>query len=196
MYLKNVQRYEGLSFEEYRKLPFYSNSYLKNAKYGVQQEIQITDNIDVGRLVDEILTSPENANISNKNYSIAKNISNEIKKQFGEILPKLKTQVSYTGILCYGGWELPIKGRPDYELKDYFVLDLKVTNSKNFKSVIDYLGYKNQLWLYRRFVNAKQSLLLYHSRPLKLTEIISIDVSQEINEFWYDSILNYGTYKN
>lgn len=120
IHCKDITRIPNLSFDSYKLLPQYNYSFLKNEKSGYTSQITATPKMILGILVDGILCDGE-VDIANKLYPAAKHIAGVLKSEFGWLLDSVEKQMSYTGtmILRKNGIEfgLPIKGRPDFELK-------------------------------------------------------------------------------
>lgn len=189
---KDIVRYDNQGFDDYLKLEGYSHSFLKRNINGVQEAITITENIRIGSLVDKILTEPESADMTDELYPYCKIIAFELKKFFGRSLTVLQSQVSYTATCEYGGFELRVKGRLDFLLEAIAVIDIKVTKSKQIDQLIEFMGYKNQLWHYCKMANVTKAYLVIYSIPLKQVIIKSVDVSESVNNFWANKIIDFG----
>lgn len=195
LHYTNIQRIDNMPFEDYLNLPGYSHSFLKRERNGVAESLTMTDNIMIGSLVDAILTDPAKADMSHVLYGIARQISAEIKLKFGHIIKHFKKQVSYTGNICFGDFVMPVKGRLDFLLEGIAVVDLKITKSKDIDGLIEFMGYKNQMWHYCRFPGITKSYLIIYSIPLKQTFIKYIDCSNPFNQFWADKVVMFGKAK-
>lgn len=191
----NVSISKGIDFNDYLQYTGYSHSFLKGEQFGISKEVPMTEKIRVGKLVDGILTEPETVDMLDSLYPMAKDIAFKIKSQFGELIKRFESQISFTADVEYNGFKMPTKGRMDYLLKDIAVIDLKVTFAKDIKALIDFMRYDNQLWHYCKAMNVTQAYLLIYSVPLKKTQLIKIDVSQSVNEFWADKCLKFGVVK-
>jgi hypothetical protein len=185
---KDIQRLEGLSFEDYLKLPFYSNSYLKAEVGGVTPEFIPTSKVNKGKLLDamicnEIIKSFEHFNEIKWLYF-------HLQKTYGW-LKIAKTQVSYTGTFCYENFEMPFKGRLDLELPNA-VIDLKYTEEKrsNFRNLIEHMGYINQVWAYAKISNKPKAYILMVNKKCE-SELIEIPLSER-NYFYEEKILKFG----
>lgn len=189
---KNIKRFDNLSFEDYMKLPGYSYSFLRSERNGIAPDIEVTNKMRLGSLVDGILTSPETVNMSDDLYSNAKTIASEIKLAFGSCLIFFKTQVSYTGEAQFKDYKIITKGRLDFLLEKHALIDLKITESKGIKALVDYMSYRNQIWHYCKLSNVKKAYLIIHSIPLKKSQIIEVSIS-DYNDFWASKILKFGT---
>lgn len=190
----DINKYDNISFEEYLKLgkDYYSHSFLKRERNGIVEPLKITDNIRIGSLVDSIITEPEKADIRSDLYPFAKDISDKIKSEFGSLISYFKKQLSYTGIATYESFNMPVIGRLDFLLEKQAVIDLKVTKSKNIPELINFMGYKNQLWHYAKLSGVNKAYLLVYSIPNKRTECHFVSVCSDYNEFWADKIINFG----
>ena len=173
-------------------MPGYSQSFLKSERNGISPEIEITNNIRLGKLVDGILTEPATVNMSDELYPAAKEVVYHIKKFFGFALPYFKTQVSFTADANFNGFTLKTKSRLDFLLEKQMVLDLKVTMSKDFKGIIDWMGYNNQVWHYSKSAGVPKGFLLMHSVPLKKTELFAVPGIGSSNQFWENKIIKFG----
>lgn len=159
---------------------------------GMVDEIVITDNIRIGKLVDGILMDPTTVDMNDSLYSIARNIAVDIKKSFGSIIPDFKAQVSYTGHVTHAGLTMETKGRLDWELPKHAVIDLKITKMRDIPALIEFMGYNNQTWHYGHLSQVKDAFLMIHSIPLKRNFFIPSDVSMSNNEFWAEKTLMFG----
>lgn len=193
----SVQRIINLDFNSYLLLPQYSHSYLKNEKHGFNQHQTTTLKMELGSLVDSILTGG-NVNMAHKLYPIAKKISLRLKGELGWAFEKLHKQVSYTGNMQYNTgkaiFELPVKGRPDFELPGQLIVDLKVTNEPKEKvdATIKYFGYPNQQFGYGKLSGVNSALLLiYTTKTNEVLPMRHIPIG-ETNRFWEEKILKFG----
>ncbi len=184
------------NFSAYLSLPGYSHSYLKSQKGGVTPSFNVTDKVMIGKIVDQILTNSGQVDFAHPQYKKASIIAAFLKQHFAAILPQLKTQVAFTGRAEFSGLSMPIKGILDYLLPKFAVIDLKITAEKNVDKLIEFMGYKNQLWNYARLAGVKFAFILIYSThkdnqkyPCRL---IKIDVSEPCNPFWKNAILDFG----
>src|SRR4051812_4975343 len=191
----NIKKYERLDWIEYLRLAAFSHSFLKQERSGIVADLNITENIRIGKLVDAILTDPAHADITDPLYPVAREIAYYIEKQFGKLIKHFESQVSYSALMQYNGFTMITKGRLDWLLKDIAVIDLKITKSRNIRSVIEYMGYKNQVYHYARLAEVPKGYLMVHSIPLRKTELIKIDCSGNENQFWAEKIIHFGTTK-
>lgn len=192
LHYSNIVRYEGLSFEDYLKLPGYSHSFLKREYMGMVDEIVITDNIRIGKMVDGILMDPEAVDMNDQLYPIARKIAVDIKNTFGAIIPQFKAQVSFTANIEHAGFSMETKGRLDWELPKHAVIDLKVTKMRDIPALIKFMGYDNQTWHYGHLSEVKDAYLMIHSIPLKRNFFIPSDVSMSTNDFWAEKTMLFG----
>ena len=181
-----------MPFQEYLKLEGYSHSFLKYQKNGVAESKEATVNMQIGTMVDQILTEPAKVDMSHELYKEAKQIAHSLTSTYGEMINAFKKQVSYTGVFHYAGFQLPVKGRLDFLIPKHAVVDLKVTWSKDVLALIEYMGYKNQLFAYCKMAGVKKGYIMIHSAPLNKTTIVDIAIP-DTNEFWQEQILNFGT---
>jgi hypothetical protein len=192
----NCQEIDCTDFSAYLSLPGYSHSFLKSQKGGVTPSFNVTDKIMVGKIVDQILTNSGKVDFAHPQYKKASIIAQFLKQHFESILPQLKTQVAFTGRVEFAGLFMTVKGILDYLLPKFAVIDLKITAEKNVDKLIEFMGYKNQLWNYARLAGVKFAYILIYSThkdnqkyPCRL---IKIDVSQPVNDFWKNAILDFG----
>lgn len=186
----NVQRFENMDFESYKLLPQHNFSFLKRQRAGIATEIKRTDKIVLGTLVDSILTGGQ-IDMLDKLYPAAKEIAAYLKANFGSILPYLAKQVSFTGEFRYNGFVLPVKGRPDFELKKRLIIDLKVSHSKDTEATSKFLGYPDQQYGYAKLAGVSESYILTYIKPLKKAEMKIVALNDQ-NSFWIDKILMHG----
>lgn len=189
--IHSIQQHLNLPFDQYLKLPGYSTSFLKREVNGVTPDFVKTDKMFRGSLVDAILTSPSEVDMSSKLYPVARDISNTIRGQFGDMFKQMLPQVSYTGTASYGGFSMLVKGRLDFELPKLAVIDLKITETKNIKALIKHMGYDNQMFLYCKFIGVTKAYLIFYCVPLKKCIIEYIDCSQP-NNWWQERIIKFG----
>lgn len=191
--VSNVQRLMGLPFATYRMLPQKSFSFLKRERNGVALEIAQTPKMELGTLVDAILTNCP-VDMASKLYPAAKAIAHFLRQhpQLGPTLKHMAKQVSYTGLFTHRGISLEVKGRPDFELKPYFINDLKICSANDYMNVIKFMRYEDQLFGYARLAGVKQAYLTVYCVPKKSVHIINVPVS-ESNLFWEDKILTHGS---
>ena len=189
---RNIIRYDDISFREYLNLNGRSHSSLKNNINGVKEAITITENIRIGSLVDGILTDKKAVDYSDELYPYAKSLAFEIKNFFGDHICVLKSQVSYTGEISCSEFSMTVKGRLDFLLEDIATLDIKITKSKAIDTLIEYMGYENQLWHYSKLAKTPKAYLIIYSIPLKKVIVKSVDVSSNTNFFWENKIIDFG----
>lgn len=187
----NIQRYTGMDFETYKLLPQYNFSYLKQERAGIARQIQVTDKIVLGSLVDAILTGGR-VNMLDKMYPHAKKIAAYLLEKFGHIIPHLNAQVSFTGELHYKGFVLPVKGRPDFELIKTLIIDLKVTHAKDVDAVNNFMRYADQQFVYAKLAQVTEAYLLSYSVPMQKAVIKPV-VLDNNNPFWIEKIIKFGT---
>lgn len=189
-----VQRITTLDFQNYLLLPQYSHSYLKNERNGFNQHKGVNAKMQLGSLVDAIRTGGE-VNMADKLYPAAKDIAARLHAEFGWALDRLHKQVSYTGIMRYDAgkamFELPVKGRPDFEEPKTFIIDLKVTDEVDIDAVIRYLGYPNQQFGYGKLSGCPVAFLLFYRKKKKDTVLRKIPIG-DTNLFWQEKIIKFG----
>lgn len=190
--VSNITRHDGLSFENYLKLPGYSFSFLSREQAGIASDVEKTDAMELGKLVDGILTSPEEVSPKHPMYSDAKEIARYIKTQYGKHLALFETQVSYTATFHYDVFSLQVRGRLDYLLPGLITLDLKVTSSTNVPALISHMGYENQVWGYAKMAGTPDGLILAYLRRRKICEVHRVPIGEH-NDFWADKIMRFGT---
>lgn len=192
----SVQRIYNLDFSSYLLLPQYSHSYLKSEKNGHASFKAATPKMQIGSIVDAMLTGGY-ADMNSELYPDAKKIAVVIERDFGWAISKIDKQVSMTGImrLTLGGatFELQIKGRPDYECRTMFIMDLKVTAERLSKidSNISFMGYPNQQFGYAKQADVKKSYLLIYSRKDKEAIVKPIAIG-DTNKWWEEKIIKFG----
>jgi hypothetical protein len=193
---KDCQEVDCSNFSAYLSLPGYSHSYLKSQKGGVTPSFNVTDKVMIGKIVDQILTNSGQVDFAHPQYKKAMVIAAFLKQHFASILPQLKTQIAFTGVAQYQFFNMPIKGILDYLLPKFAVIDLKVTAEKNVDKLIEFMGYKNQLWNYARLAGVKFAFILIYSTHKDNQKfpcrVIKIDVSEPCNTFWKNAILDFG----
>lgn len=190
----NIKRFDNIPFEEYLKFDGYSHSFLKREHNGIVEPLTITDNITIGKLVDGILTDPSSVDMSSHLYGVAKLIAHEVYKTFGSLIKNFESQISFTADVECNGFIMPTTGRLDWGLKNHAVIDLKCTKSKvaQIPALIEYMGYKNQLWHYCKMYGVDRAYLMFHSIPEKKTIIQFVDCSMNTNDFWSNKIELFG----
>jgi hypothetical protein len=185
------QRFTSLDFNEYRSFSQYSFSFLKSEAFGLSKNVEVTDKIILGSLVDGIISN-ERVDMTHRLYPAAKAIAAYLRANFSGILPYMHSQISYSGIFHYHGFCLPAKGRLDMEIPKRIVVDLKITDSKNIPELIKFMKYDDQLFGYAKLGQHTEAYILAYSKPLKKAHIYSIPVSDH-NEFWAEKILKFGS---
>lgn len=193
----DIVRYDNLPAKNYFQLRGKSHSYLKRENNGVLPEFVETPKIIIGKLVDAILTDPDNVDTSNQHYPIARDIAIHIKNTFGDLIKRFKPQISYTATLNYNGLKMPSQGRLDWELPRHAVLDLKITEATSLDALVKFMGYDNQGWHYCKMANVTKFYIIAYSTKLgKCFPPFFIDCSSNYNEFWAKGVLKFGTVEN
>lgn len=171
MTLQFINRYLqfNLDFEKYLEIDRLSNSTIK----GMGKEFKMTEKIQFGKEVDEILTNPTYVSQNNG----AKIVASTIMENFGHVIDMCQAQVSAfaTARIEIGGgvvMDLDLKTRPDFVLmgsdnEPRVSIDLKVSAEKvvNFRNVLEFMGWDIQCYLHRMLTGAQKSYLLIYSRP-------------------------------
>ncbi len=185
-----IQRYTG---NDYYNIPGFSHSFLKHERGGISENMAITDNMKVGSMVDAILTEPALVSMSSEIYPYCRDIASKIRHNFNDIIIRCEKQVAFTAEMQYNEFKMPTKGKLDYLLPHEFILDLKITKSKDIQSLIKYMGYENQIWHYAKLAEVTKAYIMIYSIPLKKTEILPYDCTSNNNPFWENKILKFGT---
>lgn len=197
----NIQRIENLPFEKYLALSndgerAYSHSFLKSEQSGVSPLFVASQKVKLGKMVDEILMSPETVNPALPEFSEGRKIASAIKARFGKLIDNFVPQVSYTGQLSHKGLVMNICGRLDWELPKHSVIDLKVTDAKTdkeFAKIIEYMGYSNQMFNYRGLAGVENSFLIPYSTKAKAClSVVKIEWSQASKDFWKNAVIKFG----
>lgn len=187
----NIRRYDNVPFSEYLKVKGYSHSFLKREVQGVAPYFQMTGKVELGNLVDAILTQPEKVDIYSPQLKRAEQISDLIKYYFGDCIEQFEPQVSIAADMDYNGFTMPFKVRLDWGLKNIAVIDLKVTAESNFKAIIDHMAYDNQLFGQAGAYEVRQSYLLMYSTKTNKCDLIQRPLNT--GEFWKEKIMKFGT---
>lgn len=199
----NIVRHDNLEFEQYLKLPGYSHSFLKSNVQGVKKYFDVTDNVRVGSMVDNILTDPARVDMSDPLYPACKELAHTIQQQFGDVIAICEKQISYTATMNMQTLSMPVTGRLDFLLPGVAVIDLKVTFAKDVDALIEFMGYQNQLWHYCRLAKVQKAYLLIcqvtkkvDAKGMTITKhkvfVKGIDVSNEENGFWISKMIDFG----
>lgn len=189
----NIKKHINLGWEDYCSLPGYSHSFLKNEQCGLRKQVELTDNMRLGSLVDAIITGGE-VDMASHLYPAARDIASKITGVFGDLIARFEKQVSYTAEIEYKGFRMPVMGRLDFLLPGMATIDLKITKSKSIEPLITLFGYDNQLWHYAKMARTPRGYLMVYSVPLKRTFIFARPIDTSVNEFWAEKILKFGTY--
>lgn len=194
--MTNVSILPNVPFESYIKWTgWYSHSWLKKEAGGIAEGVRETNNIRVGATVDAILTEPDKVDMRSLEYTEAKRIADLISKEFS--LKGFDKQLSFSAELEHEGFVLPVKGRLDYAIQGSTVADLKVTwqPSKRLTSLIDFMGYDNQLWLYAKAIEANKAYIIFHCVKEKKTVIHNVNIPEK-KDFWEEKIFKFGNVRN
>lgn len=193
MEVHSVEIQEGLSFDEYQKNKGYSHSWLKREFNGVCPAFQGSKKVEFGSLVDDLLTDPANADLDNPDYFAAVEVATAITNFVGEsALASFKAQLSFTGILEWRRLQMPVRGRLDL-FGMGIVFDFKITDEPEHKidDLIEFMGYKNQGFLYSKAMKADKFVLIFYSRKSKKV-ILKPFMIEEHNKFFEDKLLKFG----
>lgn len=194
----NRQSFDDIAFAEYLKKPGYSQSFLKREINGVAPGVEVTDNMRLGSMVDQILTEPHKVDMTNDMYIPASEIAKLLKSQYGNYIDYFSKQKNFIADIEYLEHVMTSKGRLDFLLPRIAVTDLKVTASslKDVPTLVRYMGYDNQLWHYSRLSQVDNAYLMVYSRKDKKANIFKIPVDNPVNEFWAEKILKFGSLKH
>lgn len=184
----NIKRFDNLPFNEYLKTEGYSYSFLKREQFGSISEFKPTAKVELGKLVDAILTQPDEIDIYSPQLKTAEKIANALATNFP--IQHFESQVSLSCDMEYAGLKMPFRGRLDWGLKDIAVIDLKVTAEKNLRSVINHMGYDNQLFGYCGAYGVKLGYILIYSSTTDKYDLIQMPLNGE--QFWKEKIMKYG----
>lgn len=199
----NIQRFEGMPFEDYLTLSsieqdkFYSHSFLKSEESGTSPLFIPSNKVKLGKMVDSILMDkPEEVDVTLPEFQTGKKIASAIKAKFGDMIKNFVPQVSYAGQLSYKGLVMNVCGRLDWELPKLAVIDLKVTDAKTdkeFAKIIEFMKYGNQLFNYRGLAGVRQSFLLPYSTTAKTClSVVKMEYSPTAEEFWKSCVIKFG----
>lgn len=188
-----IQKHEELGWDSYLSLPGYSYSFFKNERHGLARHVETTEAMARGTMVDNILTGGR-VDMASPLYIPARDIASKITGTFGSLITRFEKQISYSALCEYKGFKVRMRGRLDFLLTQRAVIDLKVTGVKDVGSVIDFFGYKNQVWHYARMAQVPKAYLMIYSVPKRKTEIIEVDVRSNMNEFFAEKIIKFGTH--
>lgn len=188
----NIKRFDNVSFSEYLNVPGYSHSFLKREIQGVSPVFNRTPKVELGSLVDAILTQPDQLDIYSPQLKRAEKIADLINYYFGSSIKHFENQVSIAADMQYNGFTMPFKVRLDWGLKDIAVIDLKVTAESNFKAIIDHMAYDNQLFGQAGAYGVKMTYLLMYSTKTDKCDLIQRPLNS--GEFWKEKIMKFGTF--
>lgn len=181
-----------ISDAEYFATKAVSYSFAKANSTGIEKQFTITDKMRLGSLVDGLLTG--GLVVNEEHYHLletAKRIASLIKLK-APYLADCEKQVSFFADINYGELTMPTKGKLDYLLHGYSVIDLKITSESNINGLIEHFGYQNQLWHYAKLAQVNKAYIAIYSTKTKCFEIKGIDVSGDENEFWRQAIIIHG----
>lgn len=187
--------HENLPVEDYFKLPGFSHSFVKYQQNGVVPYKELTDKMRLGSMVDRILTEPDLIYYHDPLFQRARNIAIELQENYKSVFGSFKSQQSYSGTMCYQDFKLNVCGRVDWKLPVYAVIDLKCTSAKTdkeFRTLIEFMGYKNQLFNYAGLAQVPKAYILPYSTAMnRCLSIVEVPVGGN-NIFWQDAIFKFG----
>jgi hypothetical protein len=182
----------NIPFDEYLKIDAKSNSFLKSQVGGISPNFTPTEKVLKGKMLDAMLTDevPENFDF----YNEMRILYGVINKHYPQV-KVFEKQVSYLSTFEYQGFQMNFKGRLDFEFAD-MVIDLKYTEEKksNFRSLIKFIKYDNQVWAYSKAAKKSKAFILMINNKAE-HELIQIPLT-ESNQFYEEQIINFGTFKN
>lgn len=191
----NQHLHENLPAEQYFKLPGFSHSFIKYQKNGVVPYKELTDKMRLGSMVDAILTEPDRVDFNDPVFHQARTIAIQLQSVYGDMIRNFKPQESYSGTMEYNGLVLDVCGRLDWRLAKIATIDLKCTGAKTdkeFRTLIEYMGYKNQLFNYSGLAQTPKAYILpYSTTARKCLSIVEVPVGGR-NEFWERAIMDFG----
>ena len=189
----NKKRYDNVPFDEYLKVGGYSYSFLKREVQGTTPEFKPTAKVELGKLVDAILTQPDDIDIYSPQLKTAERIATCLLDNFGDSIKHFESQVSLTCDMEYAGLKMPFRGRLDWGLKNIAVIDLKVTAEKKLRQVINHMGYDNQLFGYCGAYGVKLGYILIYSSATNQYDLIQMPLNGD--QFWKEKIMKFGSVK-
>lgn len=189
---ENTIEHMSMPFEDYLKLDGYSHSFLKQQRNGVAEEINVTQMMKLGKIVDAILTEPSVADMTDPQYNTAKIFAHEITSVFGSVISQAEKQVSFVSMARFLDFVMPTKGRLDFLIRKHAVIDLKITKLSDVNALIEFFGYKNQLWHYCKMAKVDHGYLIIYSIPLKRVIPVYVNCSDGHNPFWAEHITSFG----
>ncbi len=186
----NIVHVGEIKFTDYLKIKLNSHSSLK---YG-GQIIVPSQKMQLGTLVDGILTQKERVDENDMQYNYAKKIAATLLAQY-PIIDRCQKQYAITGTLTDGYMQLHVKGLIDLYLSKFAIFDIKITEAKlaDYEKVISHMGYDNQMWLYSMLSGLKPALIVY-STSEKKARLFPREVKKE-NEFFRNAMYANGTSK-
>lgn len=189
MKVVNQQHIGEIQFDAYKAIKLPSHSYLKSGG-GI---VIPTEKMQLGSLVDAIITGGKEVDTTDKQYHAAKKIAAEIMQQYS-IINMCRKQYGIIGTLTDGYMQLNIKGLLDLLAMNIAVLDIKITGEsfRNYESLITYFGYSNQLWLYSRLANVNKAGLIVYSTKENKAKFIEINITEPEPEFWRNALYANG----
>ena len=194
----NLTQYQGIDFKQYLDLKGYSYSFLKRQINGIAPTFEPSEKVFIGSMVDDILTNPENVDVSADIYPIARSIASFLTDFIGfNALDAMEKQLSITGsIELENGLSMPVKSRLDMFVPGR-VFDLKVTDAgiKDLDELIKYMGYDKQMFNYCKLTESEFATLIFYSKKDKKTLLKNLNFknpSISVTRFWNDAVWQFG----
>lgn len=162
------KQHEPMAFDEYMRMKGYSHSYLKYNQGGSVPQIEVTLKMQLGSIVDAILTGGKSFPPTTEMYQEAKAIAYYMGNNM-PYLGRLRKQIPCTAIAEYAGLQLSMKTLPDFLLPRIATVEMKVSDihSKQAEAMIQHMGYDNQCFIERSLANVPKSYLLVYCRKSK-----------------------------
>lgn len=197
----NIRRFDNLTFEKYFAISNhgernYSHSFLKSEQSGSSPLFIASEKVKLGKMVDTILMSPGEVDVTLPEFITGKKIASAIRERFRPLIDTFVPQVSYTGQLSHKGIVMNVCGRLDWLLEKKAVLDLKVTDAKTdkeFAKIIEYMGYGNQMFNYRGLAGVESSYIIpYSTKAKSCLSVVKLEWSQSSVDFWTNAVIKFG----
>lgn len=184
--ITNLRMYpqKSLSFGEYLKLPGFSHSTIKQMQRG--KMLIETEAMNLGTKCHHYLLEPE---LYQHESNEVKDIAMSMKEKLGEAVMYLEPEEAFTCDLTWEGLTMPFKGRVDLSKKGRMVVDVKVVETKNIMTMIDWFGYDNQLSGYGMGFGTNLLILCWYSKKLKKTTLTHIPFT---DKWWKEQIIANG----
>lgn len=188
-----------VTFEEYLSIAAVSNSYLKSNINGVVPEFIGSEKVELGSMVDAILTDANASKTIDRNHKLykqARDIAAFITAKFGVILAKCNKQVAITATIHYNEWSLEMKTLIDFVIPTKATIELKVTATKlcHIEALIEFMGYENQVYIEKTLAGLPDAFLLIYSTKDKDAVLLK-RTCNGCEEWLIDKILEHGSVK-